>query len=45
MIYFAMYFAGLGGEGGEGEEEESVSFYTYIYTEIAFFRRMNTYSS
>lgn len=45
MIYVAMYFAGLGGEGGEGEEEKSISFYTYIYTEIAFFRRINTYSS
>lgn len=37
MIYVAMYFAGLGGEGGEGEEEESVSFYTYIYIQKSLF--------
>lgn len=37
MIYFAMYFAGLGGEGGEGEEEESGSFYSYIYIQKSLF--------
>lgn len=36
-VFFAMYFAGLGGGGGEGEEEESVSFYTYIYIQKSLF--------